>query len=435
MLRETTLEIPAIPGAPSGLAEALAWASGALLLIGVPLFMAELFGLARARRLDRRRLLGLLTSGFCLIPATGIELALGGQLVEGMARLGSLAPWSIPNTWATTLACLLLADFTYYWEHRAAHRIHLLWAAYHSVHHSGSHYDQSIGLRVSFIDLFFTPLFYVPLVVLGFHPLLVLACLVLVLAWQQWIHTETVGPRAWLDRWLNTPSNHRVHHGRNPAYLDRNYGGILIIWDRLFGTYAAEHEPVDYGLVEPLERQDPLSVHFHGLAKLGRRLRGSKGLGETARVLLGPPEWSELRPQRRRADSRPDRPGPTNAEQLDLVDHDQLEHVVGATATGDSFVIDDPSSNRRPMDEFAVERGRTREQFGVGLPNGLPTDGLGLGLPEHEQLSLGVEGRDKGLDVAGVVGLELGLDGGFGAKVEHRSAVGRGRGRDRGWLG
>ncbi|MBK8265684.1 MAG: sterol desaturase family protein [Nannocystis sp.] len=286
---ESALDIPPILSAPAGLAEALAWASGVLVMVGVPMFVVELVSLSRERRLDRRRLLGLLTSAFCLIPATAIEIALGGALVQGIERIGALAPWSIPTTWATALACLVLADLTYYWEHRAAHRIHALWAAYHSVHHSAGHYDQSIGLRVSFMDFFFTPLFYLPLVLIGFHPLLVLACLVLVLAWQQWIHTEVIGRLAWLDPWLNTPSNHRVHHGRNHDYLDRNYGGILIVWDRLFGTYAAERERVEYGLVEPLVGQDPLAVHFHGLAKLGQRLRASKGIGEGMRALLGPP--------------------------------------------------------------------------------------------------------------------------------------------------
>jgi sterol desaturase/sphingolipid hydroxylase (fatty acid hydroxylase superfamily) len=199
-----------------------------------------------------------------------IEQALGGSALRWLDALHALAPFSIPTTVGTAFVCLVLADLVFYWEHRAAHRVNVLWAAYHSTHHSAEHFDQSVGLRVSFMDFFFTPLFYLPLVLVGFHPLLVLASLSVVLAWQQWLHTEVVDRLPWLDGWLNTPSNHRVHHGRNPRYLDKNFGGILIVWDRLFGTYAPETERVEYGLVEQLGRHDPLSVHFAGLVDLVR---------------------------------------------------------------------------------------------------------------------------------------------------------------------
>lgn len=286
-------EYDLIPDAPDTLLPTMYILIGLFSVVGLPLFVAEIVALIRARRLDRTRIVGLVTSSFCLLPATLLELGLGKELVAVAEAIASISPWSIPTTWATALLCLLLADFVYYWEHRVAHRVHVLWAAYHSVHHSANHYDQSIGLRVSFMDFFFSPLFYVPLVLLGFNPILVLMCLGFVLAYQQWIHTETIGAMPWLDGWLNTPANHRVHHGRNAGYIDRNYGGVLIIWDRLFGTYAPETEAVDFGLVERLERQDPISVHFHGLGQLALRVLRARSARELVRVVLGPPEWSK----------------------------------------------------------------------------------------------------------------------------------------------
>ncbi len=275
----------------------LSWVVTALLLLGVPLFLVELIALSRSKRLDRRRLTGLLTSAFCLAPAMAVEAGLGDELPRALSALHQLALWEIPVTLGSALVCVLLADFVYYWEHRAAHRVNLLWSAYHSTHHSAEHFDQSVGLRVSFMDFFFTPLFYLPLVLLGFHPLLVLLGLTLVLAWQQWIHTELIGRLPLLDGWLNTPSNHRVHHGRNQPYLDKNYGGILMVWDRLFGTYARESEPVEYGLVKQLGTNDPLAVHFAAVGGLIRNVVGAGSLREAVRVLFASPDAVEARPR------------------------------------------------------------------------------------------------------------------------------------------
>lgn len=280
------------PGAAAeggGVLGALNLAAGVLLALGLPVFAFELFRLWRAGALTRKRIKGMLTSAFCLVPASVVEIALGGALLGLFFGAASLAPMTVATTPATALLCLLLVDFFYYWEHRLGHRVNLLWSAYHSVHHSADHFDQTIGLRISFVDFFVTPLIYLPLVFVGFDPFLILACFGVVLAWQQWIHTELVGKLAWLDPWLNTPSNHRVHHGRNPSYLDKNLGGILIIWDRLFGTYAPEIEPVDYGLVEPLSRREPWSTHFHVFGKMLKRLRSARTMRERRRILFGRP--------------------------------------------------------------------------------------------------------------------------------------------------
>lgn len=293
-------EIPATAAGPHGLDGIMAdWPptllpvfagiSGALLLVGLPILALELWRLGRSGGLDRSRVAGMLTSAFCLLPATLAEIAFAGALAALFFGTAALAPWSIPVSWTTAIACFLLVDFLYYWEHRLGHEVNALWAAYHSVHHSADHFDQTIALRISFVDFFVTPLIYLPLVVAGFHPLLVFACFGLVLAWQQWIHTELVGRLALLDPWLNTPSNHRVHHGRNDAYIDRNYGGVLMIWDRLFGTYAPETVAVDYGLVEPLASRNPFAVHFHVLGKLIRKIGAARSPSAIFAALFGRP--------------------------------------------------------------------------------------------------------------------------------------------------
>ncbi len=278
------------PGEPvPELITALDLIAGGLLLLGLPILLLELWRLWRRGRLAGRRGRGMLTSTFCLLPATLIEVLGFGALLGLYYAVAELAPWQRANTWPTALACLVLVDFCYYVEHRLAHRVNLLWSLYHSVHHSADHFDQTVALRVSFMDFFFSPLIYLPLVAVGFDPILVLVCLGLVLAWQQWLHTELVGRLPLLDPWLNTPSNHRVHHGRNPEYVDTNYGGILMIWDRIFSSYAAERAPVDYGLVAPLTSRHPLAVHFHVFVKLFRRLRAAPSLRRRLRLLLGPP--------------------------------------------------------------------------------------------------------------------------------------------------
>ena len=278
-----------IEGAPPDLLPILGGLAGALLLIGAPILMLEVWRLHRAGGLTRARIAGMVTSTFCLAPAALIEIALGAVLAALFFAAAALAPLPIATTWTTALLCFVLVDFLYYWEHRLAHEVNALWSFYHSVHHSADHYDQTIAFRISFVDFFFAPLVYLPLVLAGFHPVLVFACLGLVLAWQQWIHTELVGKLPLLDPWLNTPSNHRVHHGRNPIYIDKNYGGVLMVWDRMFGTYAAETEKVEYGLVEPLKSRNPAAVHFSSLGKMLVALWQAKSLRQGMSIVFGKP--------------------------------------------------------------------------------------------------------------------------------------------------
>lgn len=239
--------------------EAAATGFGAVIAVLLPF---ELWHLWRQGRLDRQRLLEMLASASPLLPT----LLTGGVVTAFIIGLytfaATLAPWHLPVTWWSMLLSILAVDFMYYWDHRAGHRNGVYWAIAHSVHHSSPSFDQSTGLRVSFIDGFISPWFYVPVVLAGFHPLLVGAALAFIIGWQQWLHTETIGRLPALDPWLNTPANHRVHHGVQPQYNDRNFGAVLMVWDRLFGTYAAEEEPVRYGITHPVGSVNPVVVHL-----------------------------------------------------------------------------------------------------------------------------------------------------------------------------
>ena len=267
---------------------------GGVLSAAFVLFLPlELWRLRRQGRLTWAYVREMLASASPLIPTllvSGVVMAFIGGLYAGAA---ALAPWSIPTGVGTALACLVLVDFLYYWDHRCGHRIALLWAASHSVHHSSPQFDQTTGFRISFLDGFISPWFYLPAVLIGFDPLLVLACFGVILGYQQWLHTETIGRLGWLDRWFNTPSNHRVHHGVQDAYLDRNYGAIQMVWDRLFGTYAAEGtgegEAPRYGLVHPIGGSDPILVHTAGLIQLAHALRPVRGVWRRLALLVRPP--------------------------------------------------------------------------------------------------------------------------------------------------
>ena len=211
------------------------------------------------------------------------------------------ALFDIEINWVTVGLCVLLADLAYYWEHRFVHRVNFAWAT-HTVHHSSPYFNISVAYRFGPLDGFWPVFFHLPLVVLGFHPVVVLFAEVMVQLYQTLLHTEMVRklPRP-VERIMNTPSHHRVHHGSNPAYLDKNYGGIFIIWDRLFGTFAEEKEKVVYGLVSPIESINPFVAFFHGFSRLGRDLLQARGFSHRIGVLLRPPGWQPKVTQKKTA--------------------------------------------------------------------------------------------------------------------------------------
>lgn len=200
------------------------------------------------------------------------------------ARLFSLpddAVWS----W---IGLFVGVDFLYYWFHRKSHEVNLLWGA-HVVHHQSEEYNLAVALRQAAFQPAFSWVFYLPLAVLGFPPLMFGAMLSLNTLYQFWIHTRLIdrmGPLEWV---LNTPSHHRVHHGRNPKYIDKNHGGTLIVWDKLFGTFQAEEEEPVYGVTYAFRSWNPLWANFHYYAELWRETRASERWQDALRLWLARP--------------------------------------------------------------------------------------------------------------------------------------------------
>ncbi len=194
------------------------------------------------------------------------------------------------NGWSIVL-CVLLADFAYYWEHRFTHRTGIGWST-HSVHHSSPYMNISVAYRFGPLDGIFPVIFSIPLAILGFNPFVIFFAEAVVLQYQTPLHTELIKklPKP-IEAIFNTPSHHRVHHGSNAQYLDKNYGGILIIWDKLFGTFAEEKEKVIYGIRTPIHSVNPLVVFFHGLWRLGRKIRQSNSFSDLLGCLFRPPDW------------------------------------------------------------------------------------------------------------------------------------------------
>ncbi|WP_420818674.1 sterol desaturase family protein [Paramylibacter kogurei] len=190
--------------------------------------------------------------------------------------------------------CFLLDDLRYYWVHRFGHTIRWAWAS-HVVHHSSQHYNLTTALRQTWTGEF-TGLMIVsvPLLLLGFHPAMVLFVGGINLIYQFWIHTEAITkmPR-WFEAVMNTPSHHRVHHGRNAQYLDANYAGVLIIWDKMFGTFVPEEEKVDYGLVVNLGTFNPIRAAFHEWIGIFKDItQPNISLFDRFRYAFAPPGWS-----------------------------------------------------------------------------------------------------------------------------------------------
>ncbi len=202
----------------------------------------------------------------------------------------ALFHWPIGD-WKTWAVGFVVVEFAYYWFHRLSHEVRWLWAS-HAVHHTPEQMTFLSAIRLGWTSLFSLGwLTYVPVVFLGFDPRLVVALLAFDLHYQFFLHTEAVGRLGPLEWVLNTPSHHRVHHGSNPSYLDRNYGGVVIVFDRLFGTFAKEKmdEPVRFGLVHPLGSKNPIAVALGEWKRLLQDMISTAGPVRALKVALGRP--------------------------------------------------------------------------------------------------------------------------------------------------
>jgi alkylglycerol monooxygenase len=194
------------------------------------------------------------------------------------------------TTWYGWLLALVFYDLCYYWLHRMGHESAVLWAA-HVVHHQSQHYNLSTALRQTSSGALFGWVFYLPMAVAGVPPLVFGVVALVDLLYQFWVHTEQVGKLGWFDRWFCSPSNHRVHHAVNDRYLDRNYGGILIVWDRMFGTFREEDERCVYGTRGELRSWDPLWANAEVYWALAKDSWHARSWADKLRVWLKPPGW------------------------------------------------------------------------------------------------------------------------------------------------
>jgi sterol desaturase/sphingolipid hydroxylase (fatty acid hydroxylase superfamily) len=212
-------------------------------------------------------------------------------VVATYAALYELTPLRLdPGDWWVWVLLFFADDLAYYWFHRVSHESRVFWAS-HVVHHSSQHYNLSTALRQTWVPMTYFP-FWLPLPLLGFEPWMVLLAQSWSLIYQFGLHTERIGklPR-WVEGIFNTPSHHRVHHGANEQYLDRNYGGILVIWDRLFGTFEPEGERVQYGLTTNIATFNPVRVAFHEYIALWRDIRATRSWRIRWNLLLRGPGY------------------------------------------------------------------------------------------------------------------------------------------------
>ncbi len=195
------------------------------------------------------------------------------------------------NHWWAWIILFFLDDFIFYWFHRSAHEVRLLWAG-HVNHHSSQDYNFATAIRQGWWEDVYKYLFWLILPLLGFHPFMVFIMLELNLIYQFFMHTETVGRLGFLEYFMNTPSHHRVHHGSDIIYLDRNYAGVLIIWDRLFGSFQEELAKPNYGLTTNINTHNPLKIASHELIDLGKDVAKAPTVSDKFKYLLLGPGWS-----------------------------------------------------------------------------------------------------------------------------------------------
>lgn len=247
-----------------------------LVLLSVPIFLATLFAEAWWRK---RRGLGFDARDGATSVGMGAGFAVISGALEGLtlllfARVYEHRLFDAGDAWWVWGLAIVADDLVFYWVHRFEHEVRFLWAT-HEAHHSSEQYTFTTALRQPWTYPIAT-VFWLPLALISIRPEMILAAHSISLFYQYFIHTELVGKLGPLEWILNTPSHHRVHHGSNPEYLDKNYAGIFIVWDRLFGTFEPEVEKPRYGLTKPLVKKDILNASFNEWIAIARDLRRAR---------------------------------------------------------------------------------------------------------------------------------------------------------------
>ncbi|GAA4302744.1 sterol desaturase family protein [Compostibacter hankyongensis] len=226
-----------------------------------------------------------------------VSALLKATLLYGAVCVYNLIPWRMTLNWWTFLPCYIIFDFCSYWAHRISHAQRFWWAT-HIAHHSGEHYNLTVSFRLSWVqDL--KIIFFLPVAFLGFHPIIIFVVNQIAILFQFWVHTEYIRkmPR-FIEYIFATPSNHRVHHGSQEKYIDKNFGATFIFWDRLFGTYQPEEEQVIYGITSPLPKEkkaNPLYLNFHEYLDIWKDVKKAKGFRKKCHFIFGSPAGIAMR--------------------------------------------------------------------------------------------------------------------------------------------
>ena len=202
----------------------------------------------------------------------------------------NFALFTLERNWLYWLALFLLTDLAYYWAHRMSHEINLFWGG-HVVHHQSEEYNLSVALRQSSFQVVWTFAFSLPIAILGFNTTDFVLISALNTLYQFWIHTETINKMGWFEYVFNTPSHHRVHHGRNPKYIDKNHAGSLIIWDKMFGTFQAEEERPTYGITKPINSWNAVWANFDHYASMAHDMKRMRSLKDKIKYMFMKPGW------------------------------------------------------------------------------------------------------------------------------------------------
>ncbi|MGN6162537.1 MAG: sterol desaturase family protein [Marmoricola sp.] len=235
---------------------------------------------------------------------TSVMMGLGSLVTTTLVKIAMfvayigiwtyVAPFHVPTTWWGVLGSVVVVDFLYYWKHRFVHRARVGWAA-HQAHHSSEYMNFATALRQKW-NPWFEFVFFLPLPFIGISPLSLYVAFSINLIYQFFVHTEMVG-KLWkpVEFVFNTPSHHRVHHGSDPEYLDKNYAGILIIWDRMFGSFVEERQQPRYGLTKPKDTYNLIALQWGDYAELWRDVRAAESWRDRLGYLFGPPGWEPQR--------------------------------------------------------------------------------------------------------------------------------------------
>jgi alkylglycerol monooxygenase len=255
------------------------------LLIAIELVVSHFQNIKRYRFNDT---ITNINSGSSMMIATTLMRVVGISLYTYIYE--HFAFFNIPSTWFFLILCFIVDDFCYYWGHRMTHEINVAWSS-HVVHHHSEEMNFSVALRQSWFQGVWTAPVYIPMALLGFNPMDVVIAHGFNLLYQYWVHTEMIDKMGFLELFMVTPSHHRVHHGRNPKYIDKNHAGVFIIWDKMFGTFQAEEERPVYGTTKPLNSWNPIWANFEHFETLNNQLKDADGFWSKMKVLFKKPGW------------------------------------------------------------------------------------------------------------------------------------------------